>query len=192
MTVLDILKTFILPIVTFVAGIWVGRANLIGGRRYEAAEQILKAARAGTTSLHYVRGAHLSQPENPDFHPDPIMTTYARYQEANANLEELFKAAQLCKDHFGDKAAQPFRELMEIEKRMNLAIRGLMNRSAAEKIYPAEKQASQLENWKTTLFSRSDNDPITTKIDTARSEIENEFGSYLRPKWWQLLIPLRN
>ena len=192
MTLLDILKTFVLPIVTFVAGIWFGSANLIGRRRYEAAEHILKAARDGAASLHYIRSAHSSQPVSPDFRPDPVMTTYARYQEADANLVELFKAAQLCKDHFGNKAARPFGELTVIEKQMQFAMRGLMNRSLAEKAYPTEQQASQVESWKANLFSCGDNDPITVKIDAARLGIEKKFESYLRPKWWQLLIPLRN
>jgi len=188
----DALKTFGVPIVVFVAGIWIGGANVILKRRYEIAEEIVTAARDGAAALKYVRLAHANiiQPRNSEFKPDKLNIAGQALMAGEDKLTALARAASQCDLHFGPAAAKPFRELMKEERKIREAYSGLMGFGPVGATYPSPDYTAKESEWKGALYGVQD-DGIMLWIDACVTRIERRFKRHIQPDFWNLLNPLR-
>jgi hypothetical protein len=122
-----------------VAGLRAWRAQIIGQRRFEIAEEAVLAAHRVKESLRFIRtpgsmreevaGRQCSSDETPEQATwyDTYFIIFAREEIVREDFAQLAKSRLLCRVHFGEEAVKPFDDLLAVRAKVLAHAVALMN-----------------------------------------------------------------
>jgi hypothetical protein len=172
-------------------GITAWRAQLVGKRHIEIAEQALVATYRIRDAFEFIRspmtGSHEKLPRQRDDREsseeskllDSYFVPVERVNDAAEAFAEFQMARLLCQVHFAAQSIEPFDRIMALRARVLAGARKLRD-SVREGDRGDWKDAGLRRAWESSIWHEGDADEITVIINAAVAEIEQICGRHLR------------
>ncbi len=160
-----------------VRGLSAWRRQLLGKRKFEAAEEILLITYKLQRGLHFVRNPLVLDREGAPDAPDHDFAPLNRMNMMRDDLAAFSRARLVARVFFGPSAVAPFDAILSVYNDVALAAGFLL--VALREPLPEDERERKEEidrraEWKLTVWGRgrADRDALVERVDAAVNQIE--------------------
>ncbi|MCA3278182.1 MAG: hypothetical protein ING10_02815 [Roseomonas sp.] len=182
----------LLPLLGFLAGLFLWRVQLIGKRRTEIAEEALLIFDRAVEALNYVRipgsisGELLAMRKEIDCSQDgeipgeKYRITLWRLQQKNDRFADLRRVQLLCRYHFGEDAYAAFESILSVKKDVWVAANMGLARLNTGATFTPEEGTRLIAREALIWAGVSEPDCVADTISKAQHDLEAVLKRHLR------------